>query len=196
MIIAGLDIETTGLSQVDGHRIIEIAVILYRHDPVSGTSEKVGSFEQRLNPERGIDAKAQEIHGISSDDLIGKPKWEEVAPKLAKLLSMCHYVVMHNGIGFDAPFLIGEFIRVGEVCPPMFVVDTMLDGRWATPDGAIPNLGALCFASGVDYDKSKAHGASYDVEVMMQCFFKQWPLGFFSLPTQPYQYAPGKEKRK
>lgn len=190
-LIGGLDIETTGLSQVDGDRMVEIALVIYDLD----TQTEKGRFSTRLNPERGIDPKAQAVHGISSDDLIGKPKWEEVAPKFAMLLSRCEIVVAHNGLGFDMPFVWGEFRRVGVSAPNVRLVDTMLSGRWATPDGAVPNLGAMCWACGVDYDKAKAHGATYDVEVMMACFFKQLPRGFFTLPTEQYEYTAPKSKK-
>lgn len=192
-LVAGLDTETTGLSQVDGHRLVEVAAVIYDLD----TRAELGRFETRLNPQRGIDAKAQEVHGISYEELVGKPLWETVAPKLSTLLSKCHYVVAHNGEGFDLPFVWGEFLRVGAPMPEVRLVDTMLQGRWATPDGAVPNLGALCFASGVPYDKDKAHGATYDVEVMMACFFEQYPRGFFSLPADPFRYVrPASKKEK
>lgn len=193
MLIAGLDIETTGLSQVDGHRIIEIAVKVY---DLESRIEK-GQYVMRINPQRGIDAKAQEVHGISYDMLVGKPLWEDVAPKLSKLLSHCQYVVAHNGEGFDLPFIWGEFLRAG-VSPPsdMRLADTMLQGRWATPDGAIPNLGVLCFACDVPYDKSLAHSAAYDVSVMMECFFSQLDKGFFTLPSELYKFTLSKEKKK
>ena len=70
------------------------------------------------------------------------------------------------------------------------IIDTMIQGRWATPDGAVPNLEALCFACNVEYDRNKAHGATYDVSVMMACFFKQYERGFFTLPSSPYVYKP------
>lgn len=195
IIFGGLDLETTGLSQVDGHRIVEFALIIYKYDEATGKATEAGRYETKLNPQRGIDPKAEAVHGISYDSLIGKPLWEDVAPKLSALLGKCQYMVAHNGQFFDAPFLWGEFIRAGVVQPKLVVVDTMLQGRWATPDGAVPNLGALCWASGVDYDKSKAHGAGYDVSVMMECFFKQHPRGFFTLPTETYHYAVPKERK-
>jgi len=189
-LIAGLDIETTGLDQAAGHRIIEVAVIIYG---ATSHTERA-RYSTRLNPERGIDPKAQAVHGITYEELVGKPTWPAIAPKLSLLLSKCHYVVAHNGLGFDLPFVWGEFLRAGVSLPEIRLTDTMLQGRWATPDGAIPNLAALCFACGVDYDKSKAHAATYDVEVMMACFFKQLPRGFFSLGSEPFRYTLPKEK--
>ena len=191
-LVVGLDLETTGLDQPGGHRIIEVAAVVYDLE----TAKELGRYETRINPQRGIDVKAEAIHGISYDSLIGKPLWETVAPKLSALLSRCEFMVAHNGVGFDAPGLWGEFLRIGVALPSVKIVDTMLEGRWATPDGSVPNLGMLCWASDVAYDKSKAHGATYDVEVMMECFFKYQPKGFFKMPTEPYRYTLPKEKRK
>lgn len=194
ILIAGVDIETTGLSQVDGDRVIEIAIGIYD----LATQAKVGAYVTRINPQRSIDPKAQEVHGIAFEDLVSAPLWEDVAPKVSAILSRCKYAVMHNGEGFDAPFIYGELLRAGQALPELGVVDTMLQARWATADGNVPNLGALCFACGVPYDPSKAHGALYDVEVMVQSFFSQFSRGFFQLPTTPYRYTvpkPRKEKK-
>lgn len=187
-LAVGLDIETTGLKQPEGHRIIELAAVVYDLD----TGIKQGAFETRINPERSIDPSAQAVHKISIDDLVSAPVWESVAEKVSRLLSRCEFVVAHNGIGFDLPFIWGEFQRVGVPQPKVKVVDTMLQARWATPDGAVPNLGALCYASDIPYDKDLAHGATYDVSVMMDCFFKYLPKGFFTLPVVEYEFKPMK----
>lgn len=186
LLAAGLDIETTGLDQTQGHRIIEIALSLYDLN----TAKKVGQFASRVNPQRGIDPKAQEVHGITFEELAHEPLWEEVAPKVHSVLSLCKYAVAHNGEVFDLPFIAGELLRAGLLMPELGCVDTMLQARWATADGSLPNLGALCFACGVPYDPSKAHGAVYDVDVMMQAFFSQLSRGFFTLPTTPFVYRP------
>lgn len=172
-LLAGLDLETTGLDWLKGDRIIEIAVLVYSDD-----GKKLGGFVQRVNPQRPISAKAQQVHGISFEDLVMEPVWEAVAPKVHAVLSKCDAVVAHNGRGFDIPFLAHEFKNAGLDIPKCMHhdIDTMVDGRWATPLGKLPNLGELCFASGVEYDTKQAHGALYDVEVMMASYFaaKQW----------------------
>lgn len=178
MILCGLDTETTGLDQSEGHRIIEIAMSLYDSD----TRAKKGAFVQRINPERSISAEAQRVHGISFDMLADQPKWDEVAPKVAKILSASNLIIAHNGNGFDLPFIAAELMRVGIAVPKVQSVDTMLDARWATPNGKLPNLGELCYSLNVAYDPAKAHGALYDVEVMMESFFRGLDKGFFKLP--------------
>jgi len=168
--IAGFDIETTGLLAPD-HRIIEVYIKTYEWAP--GTvAREIDAFETRIDPERSIALEAQRVHGISATDLIGKPKWIAVAPSIHAWLADADLLVGHNGEEFDLKFLNMEFERVGlsPVTTPIF--DTMLKGRAATPTGKVPNLGELCFAFDVPYDPTLAHAASYDVTVMMECFFR------------------------
>lgn len=176
MILGALDTETTGLEWGD-HRFIEVFVHRLGTD---GKSLEEKLF--RIHPQRSIQPAAQAVHKISLADLAGCPAWEDVAPDIHSMLSRCDLLVAHNGEGFDLPFLNYEFERVGlpKLKVPMF--DTMLEGRWATPIGKVPNLGELCWACEVDYDGSKAHAADYDVRVMMDCFFKGVEWGFFSPP--------------
>lgn len=186
LIIGGLDLETTGLKQSEGHRIIEFATKLFRYFPDTGQFAPVGQYEQRINPGRSIDPGAQAVHGISFEMVEGCPRWEEVAPKVVKVMSACDIIVAHNGDDFDLPFVGNELLRIGQPVPDVRTVDTMVNGTWATPLGKMPNLGELCFACGIDYDKSKAHAALYDVDVMMQCFFHALNDGFYRIPQDLY----------
>lgn len=175
-LIAGLDTETTGL-EIGDHRIIEVYIGLWRED---GT--KIFAYEQRIDPERAIAVDAQRVHGISSADLIGKPTWSQVAPSIHKVLSKATHFVAHNGATFDGPFLDYELKRASLALPERPLVDTMLDGIWATPDGKKPSLQELCFAMNEEYDPALAHAAAYDVDRMMAAFFKGYKQGWFSLP--------------
>lgn len=49
--------------------------------------------------------------------------------------------------------------------------------------GKVPNLGELCFARGISYDREKAHAAEYDVTCMMEPFFIAHKKGFIQLPV-------------
>lgn len=180
-LIAGLDIETTGLLQEKGHRIIEIGLSVYRTRDFI-TFDKVGkTMCQRINPMRSIDEKAQAVHGISLEDLKCAPEWEEVAPKIDKILSKVHLLVAHN-VEFDLPFISLELERIGLNIPKCPYFCTMENGRGATPLGSLPSLGALCWSFGVDYDEDEAHAADYDIDVTMECFIKGVQSGFFELP--------------
>ena len=60
-----LDIETTGLSFNDGHRIVEIACI--------ETKDLVPTnriFHKLINPKRSVPEEAFKIHGFSTNFLI------------------------------------------------------------------------------------------------------------------------------
>ncbi len=87
-----LDTETTGLG--DNDQIIEIAVC--------DASGKV-CYEQRILPSVPINPKAEEIHGISLDDLAGCPKWPEIVNDLKALLTG-QTVVIYNS-DFDLGML-------------------------------------------------------------------------------------------
>lgn len=174
---AVFDTETTGLKAIDGDKIIEVAILVYDID----TKKKISSYVQRINPERAIDPKAQEVHGISYAQVASCPVFKDVAADIAAEFAKADICVAHN-IGFDAEFLAVEFNSAGVKLPMIPSVDTM-DARWATFNGKSPNLGELCFALGVPYDPSKAHGAEYDVEVTAACFLEGLRLGFFTIPT-------------
>lgn len=184
LVIGGLDLETTGLKQADGHKIIEVATQLFHYDTDTKAKKEILRWEQRINPARSIDPGAQAVHGISFEMLSGCPQWPEVAPKLAKIMSKCDFVVAHNGDGFDLPFIAMEFLRVGIAVPDVLSFDTMLSGRFATPNGKYPNLKELAFAFDIPYDPSKAHAALYDVSITMDCFFLGLEGNFFHIPKR------------
>ncbi len=183
MFIAGIDTETTGLEPGD-HRFVEIYVEHF--DPVDQMT--VDHKLWRIHPQRAIQPAAQAVHKISLADLVGCPAWEDVAKEIYEFIHRSDMLVAHNGLGFDLPFLNYEFKRVGlpAIKKPMF--DTMLDGRWSTPIGKVPNLGELCWACDEEYDTSKAHAADYDVSVMMKCFWKGVDWGFYK-PEWPESLA-------
>lgn len=187
MRIIGLDTETTGLEQERGHRIIEIAMLTYELE----TQTLVDRYVMRFDPERSIDPGAEAAHGISYSELIGEPKWVDHAEEVAKRMSTADLLIAHN-MGFDGPFLAAEFLRLGIEVPDVHSLCTMENARWACPDGKLPRLGELCFALNVPYDPAKAHGAQYDVEVMMACFFRGFSRGFYRLPftmRKPSEFA-------
>ena len=62
-----LDTETTGISVVDGHRIVEIGCI--ELDELIPTQKK---FHCYLNPERKVSEKALKVHGYTDKFLSDK----------------------------------------------------------------------------------------------------------------------------
>lgn len=181
-LIGVLDLETTGLSQEEGHRIIEFGLAVYQ--TLDGEKfVKVGrTWVRRINPLRSIDEKAKLVHGIELSDLKDEPEWEEVAPKVSKVLNKLDVVVCHNA-EFDAPFVALELVRAEFELPNFEVFCTMAEGRAATPLGTLPSLQVLCWAFDVEYDTKAAHAADYDVDVTAKCLFKGLDTGFYSIPA-------------
>lgn len=183
MLVCVTDTETTGLEPGD-HRIIEAYAGLWDFR----TRKKVDSYYQRIHPQRSIQPAAQAVHRISLADLEGCPTWNDVAADYRTFLDRADLVVGHNLDDFDMPFINYELVRISlpKLIKPTF--DTMKEGRWATPTGLVPNLGALCWACGIPYDASKAHAAEYDVDVNAEAFFRGVDWGFFAI-NQPAALA-------
>ena len=183
MIIGGLDIETTGLENTE-HRIIEIYLGLWD----LRSKSLIREFETRLDPQRSILADASRVHKIFAGDLIGKPLFKDVAARIRHELSTADLLVGHNGEDFDLPFINAELMNAGldPITTPVF--DTMKMSRRATFDGKLPNLGELCIAYDVPYDTSSAHAAKYDVDCMMQCFFRGVEWNHFNLEEKTLEH--------
>lgn len=181
--LIGFDSETTGLDQAKGDRFVELAVVEMIYVPSTHQAGIRKTWVQRINPERPIHPDAEAVHGISWQDVKDEPTWREVAPTVIEVIGKPDYMVIHN-VGFDAPFLAGELIRVGLPVPNVQTFCTMENARWATPMGKLPKLQELCFSLGVNYDKTEAHAAEYDVRVMLQCLVRGLKGGFFKLESR------------
>lgn len=100
-----VDVETTGLSTSRGDRIIEIGAVVLKGD-------KVGEeFHALINVQERIHWAAQQVHGITEEMLIGKPKADEVMPEFRNFIADCT-LLAHNA-RFDMGFISHEFLRLG-----------------------------------------------------------------------------------
>ena len=111
-----LDTETTGLEVKQGHRIIEIGAVL-----VNNRVKSDQHFHSYLNPQRSIDEKAYEVHGISLESLEDKPLFEEIAEDFIQFVEGSTLVI-HNA-PFDLGFLNNElklasskFPKLEDIC--------------------------------------------------------------------------------
>ncbi len=160
-----LDTETTGLEPALGHRIIEIGCVELLSRRVTGRT-----FHCYLNPERDIDEGAVAVHGISRDDLAGKPRFAEVADELLAFIDGCELII-HNAefdIGFlDAELrLAGRPLAMAQVCR---VLDTLALAREMHP-GQRNNLDALCKRYNVDNSRRELHGALLDARILADVY--------------------------
>lgn len=103
--IAIIDIETTGLNK-QNDRIVDICIIKIFPD---GTKE---TFQEILNPEIPIPQEATKVHGITDSDVVGKPTFKEIAPRVINFIDGCDWCGF-NLINFDLGLIESEFNRVG-----------------------------------------------------------------------------------
>lgn len=160
-----LDTETTGLEVEQGHRIIEIGCI-----EISGRRITERVFHHYLNPEREIDAGAQQVHGISLDMLRDKPRFSQIVDELLAFISGAELLI-HNA-DFDVGFLdrelelAGRSERVRDICT---VTDTWQLARAMHP-GQKNSLDALCRRYDVDNSGRDLHGALLDARLLAEVY--------------------------
>ncbi len=162
-----LDTETTGLDPKAGHRVIEIGCVEMRERRLTGKN-----LHMYLQPDREIDPGAIEVHGISNEFLIDKPRFEDVAEELKTYLSGAELLI-HNA-PFDVGFLETEFSRAGDafkldsICD---VTDTLAMARKMYP-GQRNSLDALCKRLDVNNGHRTLHGALLDSEILSDVYLR------------------------
>jgi DNA polymerase-3 subunit epsilon len=101
---AVIDFETTGTDR-ERDRVIEIAIVLFDGGTVSGVHQWL------VDPGMPIPDESRAVHGISDDDVRGKPSFAEVARDVLAALSG-RLPVAYNA-EFDRGFLHAEMARGG-----------------------------------------------------------------------------------
>ena len=181
-----LDIETTGLSFKDNHRIVEIACI--------ETNELIPTnriFHKIINPERDVPDEAFKIHGFSSDFLKDKPKFKEIADELISFING-NDLIIHNA-SFDLPFINHELkILKKDVISKNKIIDTLELARSKYP-GMSNSLDALCKRFNVDLSRRIKHNAVLDCELLREVYIylldvKEPKLSFNSKVEQKNSY--------
>jgi len=161
-----LDTETTGLEPSEGHRIIEIGCLEIVNRRVTG--ERLHEY---LQPDRDIDPRAIEVHGITDAFLRDKPRFVDVAERFLDFVAGAELVI-HNA-PFDVGFINHELglagvrvRRIEEVCS---VLDTLKLARQMHP-GSRNSLDALCKRYQVDASSRTLHGAVLDAELLADVY--------------------------
>ncbi len=181
-----LDIETTGLSFKDSHRIVEIACI--------ETNELIPTkriFHKIINPERNVPDEAFKIHGFSTDFLKDKPKFKEIADELVSFIDD-NDLIIHNA-SFDLPFINHELkILKKDVISKNKIIDTLELARNKYP-GMSNSLDALCKRFNVDLSRRTKHNAILDCELLREVYIylldaKEPKLSFISKVEQKNDY--------
>ena len=97
------DLETTGV-HVGSDRIVQICLIKITPD----NQETVRNY--LINPTIPIPHESTAIHGISDEDVKGKPTFKELAGEIAAFIGNSD-LAGYNSNKFDVPLLVEEFLR-------------------------------------------------------------------------------------
>lgn len=158
-----LDFETTGLNPREGDAIIEIAGIKTRG------KEKIGKFEQLVNPGRSIHPEAEKISGITNAHvaMFGKPLAKAIVE--FKVFLDGAVLVGHNIRRFDAEFLHQHYADHGLAPLENPIMDTLELAR------ASLNIGRYNLATLAQYfniEQSRAHRAMSDTQTTMEVLWR------------------------
>ena len=158
-----LDTETTGLSHLEGDRIIEIACI-----ETKGLIPTNNKFHVLLNPEKKVSEAAFKIHGYSNEFLANKKKFKEIADELLKFIDNKDLII-HNS-SFDLGFLNYELklAKKSEIKKNK-VIDTLILAKQKFP-GQSNSLDALCKRFNIDLTRRIKHNALLDCELLREVY--------------------------
>ena len=160
------DTETTGFYPDKGDRIIEIGALeLVDHVPTG----KI--FHEYINPERDVPEEVVKVHGIRTEDLLDKPKFNEIAQKWVDFVGDDGIFVAHNA-EFDMKFINFELQKCGySSYDKERVIDSLVIARKKFP-GQHNSLEALCKRFNVDDSARTYHGALLDAQLLAEVYYK------------------------
>ena len=158
-----LDTETTGLSVNDKHRIVEIACV-----ETNDLTPTKRIFHKVINPQRDVPYEAFKIHGFSTDFLINKETFEQIANEFLEFIKD-KKIIIHNAL-FDLSFLNYQLklIKKKEIKREN-VVDSLEVARGKFP-GMSNSLDALCRRFNIDLSRRVKHNALLDCELLREVY--------------------------
>lgn len=160
-----LDTETTGLSPAGGDRILNLACV-----EMISRKLTANDFHCYINPERDSHEDALRVHGLTSEFLSDKPKFEKIAQEFLAFVKDAE-IIIHNA-PFDVGFLDSELQRAGL---PKFsthvskITDSLAMAKELYP-GKRNGLDALCERMGVDNSNRTLHGALLDAQLLSEVY--------------------------
>ena len=158
-----LDTETTGLDPKSGHRVIEIGCIELVNRKFTGEQ-----FHIYLNPDRDSDEAALEVHGLTSEFLSDKPRFQDIYEEFFEFISGSELLI-HNA-EFDVNFLDHEIKLVSKKLPTVSdsvtkITDTLQIAREKHP-GQRNSLDALVKRYEIGGYDRELHGALLDSQIL------------------------------
>ena len=158
-----LDTETTGLSTLEKHRIVEIGCVeLNNQIP----TDKI--FHTYINPQRPVSGEAYKIHGYSDEFLSDKKTFSEISETFLNFIKD-KKIVIHNA-SFDLSFINYELKLLNqEPIDKKNVIDTLEIARLKYP-GSQNSLDALCKRFNIDNSKREKHSALVDCQLLKEVY--------------------------
>jgi DNA polymerase III subunit epsilon len=160
-----LDLETTGLNPLDGHKIIEIGCVeLMNNFPTGNT------WQTYINPKRNIPQEAFEVHGLTEEFLENKPFFKDTIDDFLNFIKDSDLII-HNA-KFDMKFINYE-LEANNLNPISNnkVIDTIDIAKKIFP-GQSNSLDALCKRYKINLEKRKFHGALLDAELLAEVYLE------------------------
>ncbi|MCC9597072.1 MULTISPECIES: DNA polymerase III subunit epsilon [unclassified Rubrivivax] len=162
-----LDTETTGLSAVDGDRLVEVGCIEMLNRRLSGRT-----LHHYLNPERSSNPEAVKVHGLTDEFLADKPLFAAVADEFIEFVRDAELIIPNAA--FDVGFLDAELTRLGKprlVELGCTITDSLVMARELFP-GKANSLDALCKRLEVDNSNRALHGALLDAGLLAEVYIR------------------------
>lgn len=161
-----LDIETTGLNFLDGHKIVEIGCVELLNNFPSGKK-----WQTYINPERNMPEEAFKIHGLTDDFLSDKPIFLDIVEHFFDFIKDSNLII-HNS-KFDLPFINYEIESINSKFYGSIenkIVDTLSLAKKIHPGQSV-SLDALSKRYKINIER-KNHGALLDAEILAEVFLE------------------------
>ena len=161
-----LDIETTGLSFLEGHKIVEIGCVELLNNVPSGKT-----WQRYINPERSMPEEAFKIHGLSEEFLFNKPIFLDIIDDFLNFIKDSDLII-HNS-RFDLPFINYELEMNKSKALDLKknkVIDTLTLARKMYPGQSV-SLDALSRRYKINTER-KNHGALLDAEILAEVYLE------------------------
>ena len=162
-----LDTETTGFEPAQGHRLVEIACLEIEDFIPTGRH-----FHVYVDPCRDMPIEAERVHGLSSDFLRGKPRFEHSEVVDAFLDFVADAPIVAHNAGFDRAFVNHELGLCSRthICETRWV-DTLALAKKRFP-GMHNSLDALCKRFKISLSEREKHGALIDAKLLAAVYLE------------------------
>ena len=158
-----LDTETTGLSTIGKHKIVEIGCV-----ELSNQISTNKIFHTYINPQRPVSEEAYKIHGYSDKFLSDKKNFSQISEEFLNFIKG-KKLVIHNA-SFDLSFLNYELKFINKkIIDKKNVIDTLEIARSKYP-GSQNSLDALCKRFNIDNSKREKHNALVDCYLLKEAY--------------------------